>query len=121
MAQVEPQRRNFDFAFRTLRHRNYRLFFAGQAISLIGTWITRIAMSWPVDRLTGSAFTLSPVSFVGPVPTFLPTPPGGLVPDRRSCRRFDRDRGPVSAVGSSPSRPFTRHNVANLNMQALIF
>jgi hypothetical protein len=39
---------------RALRHRNYRLFFGGQTVSLIGTWITRIATSWLVYRLTGS-------------------------------------------------------------------
>jgi len=77
MTQVEPPPKNLGFAFRALRHRNYRLFFAGQAISLIGTWIARIAMGWLVYRLTGSAFMLGLVSFVSLVPTFVLTPLGG--------------------------------------------
>ncbi len=87
MAQAESSRKSFRFAFRALRHRNYRLFFAGQAISLIGTWITRIAMGWLVYRLTGSAFMLGLVSFAGLVPTFLLTPVGGVVADRWSRHR----------------------------------
>jgi hypothetical protein len=51
--------------FRALRSRNYRLFFAGQGVSLIGTWITRIAASWLVYRLTESAFLLGLVGFFG--------------------------------------------------------
>src|SRR5579859_6450415 len=48
---------------RALRHRNYRLFFSGQTVSLIGTWITRIATSWLVYRLTKSELLLGVVSF----------------------------------------------------------
>jgi hypothetical protein len=55
---------------RALRSPNYRLFFAGQSISLIGTWMTRIATSWLVYRLTGSALLLSLVSFAGQIPLF---------------------------------------------------
>jgi MFS family permease len=87
MAQVTPPRKNLGFAFRALRHRNYRLFFAGQAVSLIGTWITRIAIGWLVYRLTGSAFMLGLVSFVGLVPTFLLTPLGGVAADRWNRHR----------------------------------
>ncbi len=47
---------------RALRHRNYRLFFSGQSLSLIGTWLTRIATSWLIYRLTGSALLLGPPS-----------------------------------------------------------
>ncbi len=56
---------------RALRHRNYRLFFSGQSLSLVGTWITRLATSWLVWRLTGSAAMLGLVGFLGQVPTFL--------------------------------------------------
>lgn len=56
---------------RALRHPNYRLFFAGQSLSLVGTWITRVATSWLVWRLTGSAVMLGVVGFAGQVPTFL--------------------------------------------------
>ena len=57
--------------FRALRHRNYRLFFYGQSVSLVGTLITRIATSWLVYRLTGSALMLGLVGFAGQVPAFL--------------------------------------------------
>ena len=59
------------FAIRALRHRNYLLFFSGQTVSLIGTWMTRIATSWLVYRLTKSAFLLGVVGFSGQIPIFL--------------------------------------------------
>ena len=65
-------------AGRALRHRNFRLFFSGQSISLIGTWMTRIATSWLVYRLIGSAVLLGTVSFVGQIPTFLLAPFAGV-------------------------------------------
>ena len=87
MAEAGPQRKSLGFAFRALRHRNYRLFFAGQAVSLIGTWISRVAIGWLVYRLTDSAFMLGLVSFVGLAPTFVLTPLGGVVADRLSRHR----------------------------------
>src|SRR5262249_8764864 len=57
-----------------LRHRNYRLFFGGQSISLIGTWMTRIATSWLVYRLTKSAWLLGVVGFSRQIPTFVLAP-----------------------------------------------
>src|SRR3954468_1040733 len=57
----------FDRVTRAFRHRNYRLFFGGQSLSLIGTWITRIATSWLVYRLTGSELLLGVVGFCGPI------------------------------------------------------
>jgi MFS family permease len=68
--------------FRSLKYRNYRLFFGGQSISLIGTWIQRIAMPWLVFRLTGSAFLLGVVGFAGQIPTFLLGPFAGVITDR---------------------------------------
>lgn len=68
--------------FRSLRYRNYRLFFSGQSISLIGTWMQRIAMPWLVYDLTGSAFLLGLVSFAGQIPTFLLSPFAGVVTDK---------------------------------------
>ena len=56
---------------RSLRHRNYRLFFGGQGISLIGTWMQQIALGWLVYRLTDSAFLLGLVGFAGQIPTFI--------------------------------------------------
>ncbi|MGB7568438.1 MAG: MFS transporter [Chitinivibrionales bacterium] len=68
--------------FRALRYRNYRLFFLGQGTSLIGTWMQRIATSWLVYRLTGSAVLLGVVGFVSQIPTFILSPVGGVVADR---------------------------------------
>jgi MFS family permease len=72
---------------RALRHRNYRLFFSGQSVSLIGTWITRVATSWLVYRLTGSALLLGIVGFCGQIPTLLLSPFAGVLVDR-----YDRHR-----------------------------
>jgi MFS family permease len=72
---------------RALAHRNYRLFFAGQGISLVGTWITRVATSWLVYRLTGSAAVLGLVGFAGQIPTFLLAPFAGVWVDRSSRYR----------------------------------
>ena len=78
---------NFAFAVRALGSRNYRLFFIGQSISLIGTWMTRIATSWLVYRLTGSAALLGIVSFAGQIPMFFLGPVAGVWVDR-----WDRHR-----------------------------
>jgi len=72
---------------RALRHRNYRLFFAGQGISVIGTWLTRFATVWMAYRLTGSALMLGLVGFVGQIPTSLIAPFAGVLLDR-----WDRHR-----------------------------
>ena len=79
--------RDFSHAWRALRHRNFRLFFGGQSISLIGTWMTRIATSWLVYRLTGSALLLGTVSFAGQIPTFLLAPFAGVIVDRIDRRK----------------------------------
>jgi MFS family permease len=73
---------------RALQHRNYRLFFGGQGISLIGTWITRVATSWLVYRLTGSELLLGLVGFCGQIPTLLLTPLAGVIVDRADRRRI---------------------------------
>jgi MFS family permease len=72
---------------RALRHRNYRLFFAGQSLSLVGTWITRIATSWLVYRLTGSALLLGVVGFCGQIPTLFLAPVAGVFVDRWNRHR----------------------------------
>ena len=72
--------------WRALRHRNFRLFFGGQSISLIGTWMTRTATAWLVYRLTGSAILLGTVAFVGQIPIFLLAPFAGVWVDRWSRR-----------------------------------
>jgi MFS family permease len=72
---------------RALRHRNFRLFFAGQLISLCGTWMQQVAQSWLIYRLTHSAMLLGLVGFAGQIPSFIIGPLGGYVADR-----FDRRR-----------------------------
>src|SRR4051812_2709304 len=84
-SEREPS--SFTFAIRALRSRNYRLFFAGQSVSLIGTWMTRIATSWLVYRLTRSPFLLGVTSFAGSIPLFLLAPIAGVWIDR-----WDRHR-----------------------------
>ena len=80
-------------ALRALRHRNYRLFFAGQLISLSGTWMQSVAQAWLAYRLTGSAALLGIVGFAGQIPTLLFSPAGGLVADRFARRRQCVKRG----------------------------
>ncbi len=82
-----PREGGFGFMVRALRHRNYRLFFTGQTVSLIGSWMTRIATSWLVYRLTGSALLLGLVGFAGQIPSFLLAPLAGVLIDR-----WDRHR-----------------------------
>jgi MFS family permease len=72
---------------RALRHRNFQLFFSGQLISLIGTWMQTVAQSWLVYRLTGSSLLLGTVGFASQVPIFLLAPAGGVVADRYNRRR----------------------------------
>jgi MFS family permease len=78
---------DFSHAWRALRHRNFRLFFGGQSISLIGTWMTRVATSWLVYRLTKSSLLLGTVSFAGQIPTFLLAPLAGVIVDRIDRRK----------------------------------
>ncbi len=84
MAMHAASTSSYAHAWRALRGRNFRLFFAGQSVSLIGTWITRIATSWLVYRLTGSGLLLGLISFAGQIPTFLLAPIAGVLVDRTS-------------------------------------
>src|SRR5512136_930835 len=72
----------FEFMGRAFRYRNYRLFFGGQGVSLIGTWMQQIAMSWLVYRLTDSAFYLGLIGFTGQAPIFFLTSFAGVFVDR---------------------------------------
>ena len=72
------------FVLRALSSRNYRLYFGGQGVSLIGTWMQRIAQSWLVYRLTDSVFLLGLVGFSTQIPTFLLGPLAGVIVDQRS-------------------------------------
>ena len=73
---------------RALQHRNFRLFFGGQSISLVGTWITRVATSWLIYRLTGSELLLGVAGFVGQIPTLVITPFAGVLVDRMDRRKI---------------------------------
>ena len=75
-------------AWRALRHRNFKLFFAGQTISLIGTWMTRLATSWLVYRMTHSALLLGVVSFAGQIVSFLLGPFAGVWVERLNRRKL---------------------------------
>jgi MFS family permease len=68
--------------FRALKHRNFQLFFGGQIISLVGTWMQTVAQAWLVYRLTGSGALLGVLGFVGQIPIFLLSPLAGLAADR---------------------------------------
>lgn len=68
--------------FRALRHKNYRLFFFGQCISLVGTWIQQIAISWLIYRLTNSAMLMGIITFAGSIPSLFVSPVAGVVIDR---------------------------------------
>ena len=72
---------------RTLRYRNMQLFFSGQTISLVGTWMQNVAQAWLVYRLTGSSLLLGVVAFASQIPIFLLSPVGGTVADRYNRHR----------------------------------
>ncbi|MGA7793282.1 MAG: MFS transporter [Candidatus Acidiferrales bacterium] len=68
--------------FRALKHRNFQLFFSGQIISLVGTWMQTVAQAWLIYRMTGSGELLGVLGFVGQFPIFLLSPLAGLAADR---------------------------------------
>jgi MFS family permease len=77
-----------DGPLRALHARNFRIFYIGQAVSLVGSWMTRVAMGWLVYRLTDSAFLLGVVGFAGQIPAFLLAPIAGWLADRVSKWRI---------------------------------
>ncbi len=87
-AQEPPRTFKWPESLRALRHRNYQLFFIGQLISLIGTWMDQVAESWLVYRLTGSALLLGTVAFASQIPVFLLAPLGGTIADRYNRRNI---------------------------------
>ncbi len=80
------ERSRYGDMIRSLKYRNFKLFFSGQLISLIGTWMDNIAEAWLVYRLTGSSLLLGTVAFAGQIPVFLLAPVGGMVADRWNRR-----------------------------------
>lgn len=87
-AAPEPEPAAGPRMLRALSSRNYRLYFSGQGVSLVGTWMTRIATSWLVYRLTGSSLLLGVVSFAGQIPTFVLAPFAGVLVDRVDKHRL---------------------------------
>jgi len=88
-AELAPARESrWQIASRALRHRNFQLFFSGQLISLIGTWMQSVAQSWLVYRLTGSALLLGAVGFASQIPVFLFATLGGITADRFNRRHI---------------------------------
>jgi MFS family permease len=79
---------DFRRLLRALAHRNYRLFFAGQSVSLIGTWMQQVAMSWLVFQMTGSSWDLGLVLFCGQVPALFLSPVAGVLTDRWNRHRL---------------------------------
>lgn len=74
--------------FRAFKYRNFRLFFFGQGISLVGTWMQAVAMGWMAYRMTGSPFLLGLIGFFGQIPTFILSPIAGVMADRSNRRRI---------------------------------
>jgi len=85
---------------RALRHRNYKLFFFGQGVSLIGTWMTQVATAWLVYRLTGSALLLGVVGFSSQIATFLLAPVAGVFTDQHDRRKILMTTQILSALQS---------------------
>src|SRR3954452_22041691 len=96
-----PEPSTWRFALRALQSRNFRLFFAGQSVSLIGSWMTRVATSWLVYRLTDSPFLLGVTSFAGQIPLFFLAPIAGVWVDR-----WDRHRTLVATQAVSMLQSF---------------
>src|SRR6266496_3749063 len=101
----------FAAAGRALKSRNYRLFFIGQLISLIGNWMTQIATSWLVYRLTNSSLMLGTVSFCGQIPAFLAAPLAGVMVDRLDLRKTLLVTQILSALQSLALAYFTLRGV----------
>lgn len=78
----EKVKENLDSTFRALKHKNYRLFFFGQGISLIGTWIQQIAISWLIYSLTKSPLIMGVITFLGTIPSLFISPFAGVIIDR---------------------------------------
>jgi MFS family permease len=82
-----PRPSRVSTTLRALKHRNFQLFFSGQLISLVGTWMQSVAQSWLVYRKTGSSLLLGTVGFASQIPVFLVAPLGGMVADRNNRHR----------------------------------
>jgi MFS family permease len=87
-SSTTAHRSRFQDTLRSLKHRNFQLFFSGQLISLVGTWMDTVAEAWLVYRLTGSSLLLGTVTFAGQIPVLLMAPVAGMVADRFNRRKI---------------------------------
>jgi len=101
-------------AWRALRHRNFKLFFFGQGISLIGTWMTRLATTWLVYRLTHSALLIGIVTFAGQIVSFAVGPVAGVWVERLNRRKLLVWTQAAASVQSLAMATFTLAHVINL-------
>jgi MFS family permease len=101
-------------AWRAMRHRNFKLFFTGQSISVIGTWMTRLATSWLVYRMTHSALLLGVVSFAGQIVSFALGPVAGVWVERLDRRKLLVWTQAGGAVQSLTLAALTLAHVINL-------
>src|ERR1700761_3973281 len=109
------------FAFlKVFRHRNYRLFFSGQLISLMGTWITNVTQGFLVYSLTHSPFLLGLVSFAGQVPVFFFSAFGGMISDRFDRRRLLLITQSLSCMESAALAVLTLTHVVQVWMVACL-
>ena len=104
----------FSLDFPALRHRNFQLFFSGQLISLVGTWMQTVAESWLVYRLTHSALLLGAVGFASQFPVFLVAPLGGIVADRYNRHKVVIATQVASMVFDSALAVLTLANVVTV-------
>jgi MFS family permease len=124
---AESKATRWSGALEALHSRNFKLYVSGQSVSLVGTWMTRIATSWLVYRLTGSALLLGVVSFWGQIPTFVLAPFAGVWIDRLDRRKLLVGTQALAAVqsllmaGLTLAHRITLHEVIALSaMQGLI-
>ena len=80
--------RQWPVAVRALQHANFRLYFAGQAVSILGSWIQQVALSWLIYRLTGSVALLGVTTFAALLPQLIVGPLAGAWTDRHDKRRL---------------------------------
>lgn len=112
--RIPAPQNSLQHAWRALRHRNFKLFFAGQSISLIGTWMTKLATSWLVYRLTHSALLLGVVGFSGQITSFLLAPFAGVWVERLDRRNLLLWTQALAAVQSLAMAALTLAHVINL-------
>src|SRR5574343_1928025 len=88
MSEAATPRTRLPAGMRSLAHHNFRLYFAGQAISILGSWIQQVALSWLVYRLTGSAALLGITAFCGLIPQLVVGPFAGAWIDKQDKKKW---------------------------------